>query len=72
EHLRAAAECKKLIATYNNVELLIRIGEYTMGQDPEADKAIKNRKLIQSFIQQSTKDISSYEKTIENLLKVVA
>ncbi|EHU23945.1 putative ATP synthase yscN domain protein [Escherichia coli DEC3D] len=41
EHLRAAAECKKLIATYKNVELLIRIGEYTMGQDPEADKAIK-------------------------------
>ena len=26
-----------------------------MGQDPEADKAIKNRKAIQSFIQQSTK-----------------
>ena len=72
EHLRAAAECKKLIATYKNVELLIRIGEYTMGQDPEADKAIKNRKLIQNFIQQSTKDISSYEKTIESLFKVVA
>ncbi|APK01087.1 MULTISPECIES: type III secretion system LEE ATPase EscN [Escherichia] len=72
EHLRAAAECKKLIATYKNIELLIRIGEYTMGQDPEADKAIKNRKAIQSFIQQSTKDISSYEKTIENLFKVVA
>ena len=72
EHLRAAAECKKLIATYKNIELLIRIGEYTMGQDPEADKAIKNRKAIQSFIQQSTKDISSYEKTIESLFKVVA
>ncbi|STI88403.1 translocator EscN [Escherichia coli] len=43
-----------------------------MGQDPEADKAIKNRKAIQSFIQQSTKDISSYEKTIESLFKVVA
>ncbi len=55
EHLRAAAECKKLIATYKNIELLIRIGEYTMGQDPEADKAIKTGKQFRALYNKAPK-----------------
>ncbi|QPN37913.1 hypothetical protein I5080_03520 [Salmonella enterica] len=49
---RQQRNVKKLIATYKDIELLIRIGEYATGQDPVADRAIKNWNAIQSFRQQ--------------------
>ncbi|AXC81864.1 EscN/YscN/HrcN family type III secretion system ATPase [Salmonella enterica subsp. salamae] len=71
EHLQAAAECKKLIATYKDIELLIRIGEYATGQDPVADRAIKNWNAIQSFRQQKINDICNYSQTINHLSRII-
>lgn len=71
EHLQAAAECKKLIATYKDIELLIRIGEYSTGQDPFADRAIKNWNAIQSFRQQKINDICNYSQTINHLSRII-
>ncbi|EKC8052811.1 FliI/YscN family ATPase, partial [Salmonella enterica] len=37
EHMRLAGHLRTLIALYREIELLVRVGEYREGQDPDAD-----------------------------------
>jgi len=64
EHQSSAIAIRRLIDGYNQVELLVRMGEYVAGQDLEADKAIEKEKEIAAFLQQSTMDSIPYEETL--------
>src|SRR5690606_6904576 len=41
EHQQMAARIVSWLATYADIELLLRVGEYQKGSDPEADEAIE-------------------------------
>ena len=45
-------EARRLLATYQEVEDLIRIGAYEAGTSPEADRAIAAHKSLARFLQQ--------------------
>lgn len=59
EHRQLAAKLRQCLATYQDVELLIRIGEYQRGQDHEADYAVDVYPGICAFLRQK-KDESWY------------
>lgn len=67
-HIKLAAKLRRMMALYNDNELLIRVGEYQFGQDPEADHAIKGWPCIRDFLCQSTGDKIEYNEIL-NLLK---
>jgi type III secretion protein N (ATPase) len=67
EHRDAAFRFRELMARYQEMELLIRLGEYKAGTDPVADRAVSIRPGQLEFLQQNTSTISRYEETLGSL-----
>lgn len=66
-HRAAAGQINEWMALYNEVELLVKIGEYQTGSDPRSDKAIAMHERIRSFLQQPTDHLAPYQTTITQL-----
>ncbi|MFL6604245.1 MAG: FliI/YscN family ATPase [Steroidobacteraceae bacterium] len=66
-HLRAAAVLRKQLAKYQDVELLLQIGEYKRGSDAEADEAIRNIPAIRKLLQQPAEQLSGFEESVAAL-----
>lgn len=62
-----AAKMRQLLALYQEVQLLIRVGEYVQGEDQETDEAVARHQDIQQFLCQSVNEFSPYEETLQKL-----
>ncbi|RLV59776.1 EscN/YscN/HrcN family type III secretion system ATPase [Parashewanella curva] len=72
EQRQAAAKLRDMLAKYEEVQLLIRVGEYESGQDPETDEAIALHAGIMSFLKQDVKEYCSYDDTQALLTQAVS
>jgi len=72
DHKKAAGRLRALMAKYNEVELLLRIGEYKPGSDAETDEAIELHDKIEKFLCQGLFEKNSYEETIDLLYEAVS
>lgn len=70
EHYQQAQQLRKWLAKYEEIELLLQIGEYQPGNDELADEAIKRYPQIQSWLCQSTDEKSRYEQTLNQLATI--
>ena len=70
-HQAAARRLRELMAKYDEVELLVRIGEYKPGSDKLADEAVAKQQELISFLKQSTEERSDYTATVETLEALV-
>lgn len=70
-HAKAAARLCSLLARYNDVELLVKIGEYQKGSDAEADLAIGKHAAINAFLRQGTEERVDLQSTIRQLEALV-
>ncbi|MEJ5301182.1 MAG: type III secretion system ATPase SctN [Thermodesulforhabdaceae bacterium] len=70
EHKAAASRLRELLAKYQEVELLVRIGEYKKGADPLADEAIGKIEEIRKFLRQGTNEKNSFEEVVSWLIKL--
>ncbi|MBF0398469.1 MAG: type III secretion system ATPase SctN [Desulfobacterales bacterium] len=71
EHKKSASKIRQLLAKYQEVELLLQIGEYKKGSDSIADTAIEKIDMINSFLKQSLKEKVSLDETIDALVNLV-
>jgi len=71
EHSRAAERLRSLLSRYDEIELLLRMGEYVRGSDPLADEAIDKKERIDRFLHHSLDKPESWE-TIVDALKFLA
>jgi len=55
------SRAKKLIATYDDMAELIRLGAYRRGTDPEVDEAIHYHAAIETFLTQAKDDFTDLE-----------
>jgi len=69
-HLASAGKMRKLLSKYQDIELLIRVGEFKSGVDKDADEAIAKNEHIKKFLQQGLHEVSPFEQTIANLHKI--
>ncbi|CAK0762639.1 flagellum-specific ATP synthase FliI (fragment) [Gammaproteobacteria bacterium] len=67
DHKEAAGRLRNLLAKYQDVELLVKIGEYQKGSDPVADQALAKIDAINRFLRQGTDERSRFEDTLETL-----
>ncbi len=67
EHRAMAGRVNSWLATYADVELLVKVGEYKKGSDPDADLAIAKYKEINAFLQQRTDEFDPFETTLGKL-----
>ena len=72
DHKAAASKLRTLLAKYSEVELLLKIGEYKQGTDPEADEAIAKNGAINAFLKQGLDERPGYDETIRRLKEVVS
>ncbi|MEM8798414.1 MAG: EscN/YscN/HrcN family type III secretion system ATPase, partial [Pseudomonadota bacterium] len=70
EHKEAAGTINSLLATYADVELLVKIGEYQKGSDPKADLAIAKHDVINDFLKQRTDEFQTFDEIVASLQEV--
>nr|WP_255448208.1 MULTISPECIES: type III secretion system ATPase SctN [unclassified Bordetella] len=66
-HKRAAGRMRELMAKYQEVELLVKIGEYKRGGDATTDEAIDKNGTILDFLRQRTDERSSLEEAVSTM-----
>jgi type III secretion protein N (ATPase) len=71
EHKKSAGRLRELMAKYQEVELLVKIGEYKRGADAMADQAIDRIEKIRSFLRQRTDERISFEDTLEQMKNAI-
>jgi ATP synthase in type III secretion protein N len=72
EHRRAAAKLREIVAKYQEVELLIRLGEYKKGTDAAVDEAVSKIDAVNEFLRQGTDEVYSFDETVSRLIEVVS
>ncbi|MFA3790595.1 flagellar protein export ATPase FliI [Aliiglaciecola sp. SL4] len=70
EHLMASRRIKQVYSNYQQNKDLINIGAYTKGSDPRMDLAIAAEPVINTFLQQSMKQILPYDECMEAMLSL--
>jgi flagellum-specific ATP synthase len=71
EHIKAVMKFRRLYTILKENEMLIRIGAYTKGTDPELDEAINKKEDMEKFLTQSSSIQNPLADTIANLLSVM-
>ena len=67
EHQRRAGLLRKTIAKYQDLELLIQMGEYKPGADAEADFAVRSIGGIRALLQQPAHALAGFEDATRGL-----
>lgn len=67
EHKQNAAQFRKLMAKYQEVKMLLDIGEYKKGSDKDADEAIDKIDTLNGFLKQGLDEKSGYDETVQAL-----
>lgn len=71
-HQTAARKIRQILATYAEVEELIRIGAYKEGASPEVDRAVRLLPAIEALQRQSTGEFSDFETTQSTMQQIAA
>jgi type III secretion protein N (ATPase) len=70
EHMAAAGRVRTLLSKYQEMELLVQIGEYKQGTDALADEAIRARPKILQFLSQAPESFEPFERTVAALRRL--
>ncbi|WP_342220978.1 EscN/YscN/HrcN family type III secretion system ATPase [Candidatus Fukatsuia endosymbiont of Tuberolachnus salignus] len=71
KHLALAQKLRLIQARYQEIELLVRVGEYQTGHDPEADEALRRYPAVCAFLQQGRETHCDLEQTLKQLEHVL-
>jgi type III secretion protein N (ATPase) len=70
EHKQAAGRVRELMAKYQEIELLLKVGEYKRGSDSIADTAIDKHEAIRDFLRQPTDELVGFDETLQRLCEL--
>ena len=71
EQQMAAGRIRELMAKYEEIELLVKVGEYRQGTDQVADEALAKIEYIRQFLKQRTDEFTEYETTLQHMMQLV-
>lgn len=72
EHQKAAEACRSVLAIWDDVADLVRVGAYAAGSAPEVDRAIQLRPRVENLLKQSMNERSSWNDTLTQLGQIAA
>jgi len=67
EHRANANNVRAMLARYEEVELLLQVGEYEKGADPLTDQAVEKNQQILSFLSQDAGQRVAFESSLNQL-----
>lgn len=68
QHQKAAIRMRELYAKYQELEILIQVGEYKQGADATADEAVRKIDQIIAFLKQGPVEPALLDETLERLM----
>jgi flagellum-specific ATP synthase len=72
EHQQVAGKLRTILATYNDVADLIRIGAYTPGSSAEVDMAIKLMPVLRTLLRQGIGEYARFDETVVAMQQIAA
>ncbi|MEH6351213.1 FliI/YscN family ATPase [Pseudomonas sp. 3JA] len=72
EHLRAGINLRRLLSAYEQIELMLRLGEYQAGADPLTDLAVESRGALDAFLRQDLREPEQFASTLAHLQQLTA
>ncbi|KAA0994888.1 FliI/YscN family ATPase [Pseudomonas sp. ANT_J12] len=72
EHQQANNRLRRLMTSYRQVEMLLRLGEYQPGSDPVTDCAVQLNDAINDFLRQDLREPVPLETTLEQLMHITS
>lgn len=70
EHIGNAVQVRRMMAAWQQVEMLIRLGEYQAGHDAMTDAAVDAQDAINGYLQQAMHEPTPYDDTLQHLSEV--
>jgi ATP synthase in type III secretion protein N len=71
EHVEMAGTLRSMMAKYDEVEMLLQVGEYKPGNDAEADLAVDRHDAVRQFLNQKTSDLMAFDEIVDQLAGLV-
>ncbi len=71
DHFRAAIKFRRLYTLLKENEMLLRIGAYVQGTDPELDEAINKKEAMEKFLSQGAMFEVKFEEALAELLELM-
>lgn len=71
-HRDAAGDFRRHMAKYNEIEMLLQLGEYSPGSDEEADAAIEKHDAMINLLRQPPEQLARFDATVDDLQEVFA
>jgi flagellum-specific ATP synthase len=71
-YLPELAHARKVMATYADMEELIRLGAYRAGTSPEVDEAIRLHGPLEAFLAQAKDEATGLEQGYQRLAKILS
>ena len=71
EHLDAIMKFRRLYTLLKENEMLIRIGAYSKGSDPELDEAMNKKVAMEEFLSQNSSVQTEYDNTTSDLIALM-
>lgn len=69
EHSQAAARLRQVLSGYRDIELMVKLGEYRNGQDPETDRIVADYPRVIEFLRQDTRSAAP---TADSMARMMA
>jgi type III secretion protein N (ATPase) len=70
-HRKIASKLRTILSKYQEVELLVRIGEYKRGADKVTDEAIDRIEAVNNFLRQGLHERDDFKTTVDKMAQVV-
>jgi flagellum-specific ATP synthase len=72
EHLLGARSLVELVATYREIEDMVRLGAYVRGHDQRSDAALDAMQSIEELLRQLPSEKSEFELTRKRLIDITS
>lgn len=66
-HMKSNTDFRAMVVAYKQVEMLIKLGEYQPGNDPQTDLAVQKYPQLMKFLQQQLREESTFDQTVAGL-----
>ncbi|WP_454843101.1 FliI/YscN family ATPase [Pseudomonas gorinensis] len=71
-HIQAGTALRRLLSAYQQIELMLKLGEYQAGNDALTDMAVDSRQAVDGFLRQDLREPSPLASTLQKLSELTA
>lgn len=71
-HIQSGTALRRLLSAYQQIELMLKLGEYQPGNDALTDLAVDSRQAVDDFLRQDLREPSPIASTLDHLMELTA